>query len=78
MRLNNEGYQMDSPDVNHRKVNNKAGVQLTPLGAPPNVGAARASIMSIKGIEGDENKDSHPILRAHNYKKPQLEKLNHP
>lgn len=70
MRLNNEGYQMDSPDVNHRKINNKAGVQLTPLGAPPNVGGARASIMSIKGMEGDDNTDSHPILRAHNYKKP--------
>ncbi len=35
-------------------------------------------MMSIKGIGDPENEgtDSHPILRVHNYKKPQLEKLN--
>ena len=35
-------------------------------------------MMSIKGMGDPENggSDSHPILRAHNYKKPQLEKLN--
>lgn len=78
MRLNNDGYVLDSPEVNHRKLNAKAGVQLTPLGAPPQIGAARASMMSIKGMENDEGTDSHPILRVHNYKKPQLEKLHHP
>jgi len=36
-------------------------------------------MMSIKGMEGEQDgTESHPILRAHNYKKPQLEKLNHP
>lgn len=37
-------------------------------------------MMSIKGgMEGEgEGTESHPILRAHNYKKPQLEKINHP
>jgi hypothetical protein len=39
-------------------------------------------MMSIKGgggMEGEqEGTESHPILRAHNYKKPTLEKLNHP
>jgi len=36
-------------------------------------------MMSIKGgMEDGEGTESHPILRAHNYKKPQLEKLNHP
>ena len=25
-----------------------------------------------------EGTESHPILRAHNYKKPTLEKINHP
>lgn len=30
-------------------------------------------------MEGEQDgTESHPILRAHNYKKPQLEKLNHP
>ena len=30
-------------------------------------------------MDGDEEgTESHPILRAHNYKKPTLEKLNHP
>ena len=79
MRLNNENYIMDSPDVNHRKLNSKVGVQLAPIGQPPPLGAARASMMSIKGgMEDGEGTESHPILRAHNYKKPQLEKLNHP
>ena len=79
MRLNNDNYIMDSPDVNHRKLNSKVGVQLAPIGAPPPLGAARASMMSIKGMEGEqEGTESHPILRAHNYKKPTLEKLNHP
>ena len=71
---------MESPDVNHRKLNSKVGVQLAPIGQPPQLGAARASMMSIKGgMEGEqEGTESHPILRAHNYKKPQLEKINHP
>lgn len=35
-------------------------------------------MMSIKGMDADnEGSESHPILRVHNYKKPQLEKLNH-
>lgn len=77
MRLNNDNYIMDSPDVNHRKLNSKVGVQLAPIGAPPQLGAARASMMSIKGMEPGEQEgtESHPILRAHNYKKPTLEKL---
>ena len=79
--MNNENYNMgmiDSPDIGHRKLNTKAGVQLTPIGQPPNIGAGRASMMSIKGIEeNQEGTDSHPILRVHNYKKPQLEKINH-
>lgn len=74
----NENYVMDSPDVGHRKANNKVGVQLAPLGqqAQNMVGAGRASMLSIKGMEHDnEGTESHPILRVHNYKKPQLEKL---
>jgi hypothetical protein len=31
MRMN-ENYVMDSPDIGHRKANNKVGVQLAPLG----------------------------------------------
>jgi hypothetical protein len=30
--MNNENYVMESPDVGHRKANNKVGVQLAPLG----------------------------------------------
>jgi len=42
-------------------------------------GAGRSSMMSMKGFDNEnEGTDSHPILRVHNYKKPQLEKLNHP
>ena len=34
--------------------------------------------MSIKGMDAEnEGTESHPILRVHNYKKPQLEKINH-
>lgn len=73
---------MQSPDIGHRKLNNKAGVQLAPLEQVPNMGmagAGRSSMMSMKGIDGEnEGTESHPILRVHNYKKPQLEKLNHP
>jgi len=69
---------IDSPEVGHKKLNTKAGVQLQPIGQPPNLGAGRASMMSIKGMEEDQNgTESHPILRVHNYKKPQLEKINH-
>ena len=33
-------------------------------------------MMSIKGMDQEnEGSESHPILRVHNYKKPQLEKL---
>lgn len=75
---------MNSPDIGHRKLNNKAGVQLAPLEQTPGIGlagAGRSSMMSMKGIDNNDNADgteSHPILRVHNYKKPQLEKLNHP
>ena len=31
MKFNNEKYIMNSPDIGHRKLNNKAGVQLAPL-----------------------------------------------
>ena len=31
MKFNNENYIMNSPDIGHRKLNNKAGVQLAPL-----------------------------------------------
>ena len=31
MKLNNENYVIESPDIGHRKVNNKVGVQLAPL-----------------------------------------------
>ena len=35
-------------------------------------------MMSIKGMDAEnEGTESHPILRVHNYKKPQLEKINH-
>jgi hypothetical protein len=74
----NEGFVMDSPDIGPRKANNKVGVQLAPLGQQTQnlPSAGRASMMSIKGMEHDnEGTESHPILRAHNYKKPQLEKL---
>ena len=78
MRINNENYIMESPDIGHRKLNNKAGVTLAPLGQAQNMGAGRSSMMSIKGMENEtEGTESHPILRVHNYKKPQLEKLNH-
>lgn len=30
-KFNNENYIMNSPDIGHRKLNNKAGVQLAPL-----------------------------------------------
>lgn len=69
---------MDSPDVGNRKMNNKVGVQLAPLQqqASNMPGQGRASMMSIKGMEHEqEGTDSHPILRVHNYKKPTLEKL---
>ena len=29
---NNENYLMESPDLNHKRMNNKVGVQLAPLG----------------------------------------------
>lgn len=80
--MNNENYVMESPDVSHKRVNKMAGVQLAPLSQQPQSnapgGAGRNSMMSIKGMGDPENggSDSHPILRAHNYKKPQLEKLN--
>ena len=34
-------------------------------------------MMSIKGMSDPDNEgtDSHPILKVHNYKKPQLAKL---
>ena len=78
-QMNNDSYAMDSPDVGHRKANNKVGVQLAPLGqqAQNMTGAGRASMMSIKGMEHDqEGTESHPILRVHNYKKPTLDKLH--
>jgi hypothetical protein len=56
MRLNNDNYVMDSPDIGHKKANNKVGVQLAPLGQQPHnniQGAGRASMMSIKGMEHD-------------------------
>ena len=36
-------------------------------------------MMSIKGLEEEQvnGSESHPILRVQNYKKPQLEKINH-
>lgn len=78
--MNNENYVIESPDVSHKRVNKMAGVQLAPLSqqASNAAGAGRASMMSIKGMGDPDNEgtDSHPILRVHNYKKPQLEKLN--
>ena len=70
MRLNNDNYVLDSPDIGQRKVNNKAGVQLAPMNHP-HIAAGRSSKMSINGenehIDGTE---SHPILRVQNFKKP--------
>lgn len=78
MRLNNESYVLDSPDIGQRKMNNKAGVQLAPMNHP-HIAAGRSSMMSI-GPDSEavqDGTDSHPILRVQNYKKPVLEKLNH-
>jgi len=66
MRLNNENYVMDSPDVNQRKLNAKAGVHLAPMNHP-HLAAGRSSMMSINGPDNDNNldgTDSHPILRV--------------
>ena len=72
MRINNENYVIESPDIGHKKMNAKAGVMLAPLSQAPNIGQGRSSMMSIKGMneENDGGTDSHPILRVHNYKKP--------
>ena len=76
--MNNENYMMDSPDINQRKLNQKANVQLAPINANTGMNAGRTSVLSMKAIDEQTSTDSHPILRVHNYKKPQLEKLNHP
>jgi hypothetical protein len=79
MRINNENYLIDSPDIGPRKLNNKAGVTLAPLSQPPNIIGGRASMMSLKDSEeGPSGGESHPIMRVQNFKKPQLEKLKHP
>lgn len=71
-----DSYLMESPDIGPRKVNQKAGVQLAPLNTNNVGGVGRSSLMSIKGeADLDPNQGSHPILRVHNYRKPQLEKL---
>lgn len=48
MRLNNDNYVLDSPDIGQRKVNNKAGVTLAPMNHP-HIAAGRSSMMSING-----------------------------
>ena len=66
MRLNNENYVLDSPDIGQRKINNKAGVQLAPMNHPLPIAAGRSSMMSIDGphTEHHDGQDSHPILRV--------------
>ena len=32
MKMNNENYVIESPDISHKRVNKLAGVQLAPLG----------------------------------------------
>ena len=65
MRLNNDNYVMDSPDVNQRKINAKAGVHLAPMNHP-HLAAGRSSMMSINGPDNEnlDGTDSHPILRV--------------
>ena len=65
MRLNNDNYVLDSPDIGQRKVNNKAGVQLAPMNHQPHIAAGRSSMMSINGDnEQADGTESHPILRV--------------
>ena len=65
MRLNNENYVLDSPEIGQRKVNNKAGVQLAPMNHP-HIAAGRSSMMSINGPDTEQvdGTESHPILRV--------------
>ena len=65
MRLNNDNYVLDSPDIGQRKINNKAGVQLAPMNHP-NIAAGRSSMMSIDGAHAEQHvgTESHPILRV--------------
>ena len=49
MRLKNDNYVLDSPEIGQRKVNNKAGVQLAPMNHQPHIAAGRSSMMSING-----------------------------
>jgi hypothetical protein len=51
----------ESPDINSRKLNGKAGVQLAPIAVPQVVG--RQSMMSTDA-EKLHGSDSHPILRV--------------
>lgn len=66
MRLNNDNYVLDSPDIGQRKVNNKAGVQLAPMNHQPHFTAGRSSMMSINGDNNEQadGTESHPILRV--------------
>ena len=52
MRLNNDNYVLDSPDIGQRKVNNKAGVTLAPMNHP-HIAAGRSSMMSINGPDAE-------------------------
>jgi hypothetical protein len=75
LMMQNDSFAMESPEMNNnRRLNSKAGVTLAPLNAPQPVG--RQSMMSMnKEIENINGKDSHPILRVQNYKKPTLDKI---
>ena len=67
-----------SPDIGVRKMNAKVGVHLAPLNHNGVVGTGRTSMMSIKGLDDDGGgSEAHPILRMQNFRKPQLEKINH-
>ena len=70
MEMNQENAIENSPDINQRRLNGKAGVSLAPLGHAPQI-IGRQSMMST-GKEDNNNSDSHPILRVQNYKKPTL------
>ena len=52
MRMNNDNYVMDSPDIAQRKVNAKAGVHLAPMNHP-HLAAGRSSMMSINGQDNE-------------------------
>ena len=82
MNAQNENYLLgESPELNNRRLNNKAGVQLAPIGVipPKNQGPlGRQSLLSMNEIADMNGTESHPILRVQNFKKPTLDKIQMP